>query len=46
MRTYHAWCAASRSNKADRYGSFLDALKREERAARQVERDASLVRSA
>ncbi len=41
MRTYQAWCAASTSNKADRYDSFLDALRREERAARRVERDAS-----
>ena len=46
MRTYHAWCAASRSNKAERYRSFLDALRREEMAARQVERDATSVRPA
>lgn len=40
-RAYHAWCAASRSEQQERYRSFLDALRREEGAAQQVERDAS-----
>jgi len=44
-RTYKAWCAASRRDRRDRYFSFLDALAREERAARQLERDASALRA-
>ena len=39
-RAHHAWCAASRSEQQERYRSFLDALRREEGAAEQVERDA------
>lgn len=42
-RTYKAWCAASRGERRGRYLAFLDALLCEERAARQVERDASAV---
>jgi hypothetical protein len=40
-RTYKAWCAASRHERRGRYLAFLDALLCEERAARQVEREAS-----
>jgi hypothetical protein len=40
-RTYKAWCAAGWRDRQDLYVSFLDALRREERAARRVERDAS-----
>ena len=39
-RTYYAWCAAGRRDRHDLYLSFLDALRREEQAARQVELDA------
>jgi hypothetical protein len=45
-RTYKAWCAASRPERRGRHLAFLDALLCEERAARQVERDASAVRAA
>jgi hypothetical protein len=38
LRTYNAWCAASRRDRHHRYVSFLDALRREERAAKQLER--------
>jgi hypothetical protein len=41
MRTYNAWCVASRRDRHVLYVSFLDALRREERAAEQLERDAS-----
>jgi len=40
LRTYKAWCAAGRRDRHAHYASFLDALRREERAAQQVERDA------
>lgn len=39
-RAYIAWCAASRRDRHNHHLSFLDALRREERAAHQVERDA------
>jgi hypothetical protein len=40
VRTYKAWCAAGRRHRQEaEYLSFLRALGREERAARQVERD-------
>lgn len=45
-RTYKAWCAANWLDRRDRYLSFLDALGREERAARQVEPDASALGAA
>jgi len=45
-RTYNAWCAASRRDRHVRYVSFLDALRREERAARQLERDGSALGAA
>jgi hypothetical protein len=45
-RTYNAWCAASRRDRQELYVSFLDALRREERAARQLERDASVLGAA
>ena len=41
MRSYKAWCAAPRSERHRLHVAFLDALRREEQAARQVERDAS-----
>ena len=40
MRTYNAWCAASRRDRHVRYVSYLNALRREARAAEQLERDA------
>lgn len=40
-RAYKAWCAASRRDRHRRYISFVDALRCEERAARQLERDMS-----
>jgi hypothetical protein len=40
MRTYKAWCAANRHDRHVLYVAFLDALRREERAAEQLERDA------
>lgn len=39
LRSYKAWCAASRQDRHEQYLSFLSALGREERAASQVERD-------
>ena len=40
VRTYKAWCATGRRHRQEEeYLSFLSALGREERAARQVERD-------
>jgi hypothetical protein len=44
--TYKAWCAASWRERRSRYVSFLDALGHEERAARQVERNASALGAA
>ena len=41
LRAYRAWCAASRSDRHGLYVYFLDALRREERAAWQVERGAA-----
>jgi hypothetical protein len=41
LRTYNAWCAATRRDRHLRYVSFLDALRREERAAEQLERASS-----
>jgi predicted TIM-barrel fold metal-dependent hydrolase len=41
MRTYNAWCAASRRDRHHRYVAFLDALRREEKAAEQLERASS-----
>jgi hypothetical protein len=41
MRSYKAWCAAPRGDRHRLHVAFLDALRREEQAARQVERDAS-----
>jgi hypothetical protein len=41
VRAYKAWCAASRPDRHALYVSFLDALKHEERAARNVQHDAS-----
>lgn len=38
-RTYKAWCAAGRQDRREEQLSFVSALVREERAARQVERD-------
>ena len=40
MRTYNAWCAASRRDRHVRYVSFLNALRHEARAAEQLEGDA------
>jgi hypothetical protein len=39
VRAYEAWCAGSRRDRSRLYGAFCDALRREERAARQVELD-------
>jgi hypothetical protein len=41
MRTYKAWCAASRGDRHLCYVSFLDALRREERAAEHLEHASS-----
>ena len=38
LRAYRAWCAATRSDRHQLYVCFLDALRREERAAWQVQR--------
>ena len=38
---YKAWCAAGRCDRHRLYISFVDALRREEQAARQLERDMS-----
>jgi hypothetical protein len=43
VRTYKAWCAAGRQDRHEEYLSFVSALGREERAARQVERDSRRV---
>jgi hypothetical protein len=40
MRAYKAWCASTRSDRHRLYLAFLEALRREEQAARRVERDA------
>ena len=45
VRAYQAWCAAPRSDRHERYCTFLAALRREEQAARQVERNASAFRA-
>lgn len=37
---YKAWCASSRGDRHRLHIAFLDALRREEQAARRVERDA------
>jgi hypothetical protein len=39
LLTYKAWCAAGRQDRREEYLCFLNALGREEQAARQVERD-------
>jgi hypothetical protein len=39
LRTYKTWYAAGRHDRHKEYRSFVRALGREERAARQVERD-------
>ena len=41
VRAYKAWCASTRSDRHRLYLAFLDALRREEQAARRLERDAS-----
>jgi hypothetical protein len=38
-RSYKAWRAAGRQDRREEYLCFLNALGREEQAARQVERD-------
>ena len=45
-RAYVAWCAAGRGDRHHLYAAFLDALRREEVAARQVEDDASALGAA
>ena len=40
-RAYLAWCAAGRRDRDQRYAMFLEAPRREEVAARQVEHDVS-----
>ena len=40
-RAYLAWCAAGRRDRDHLYAVFLDALRREELAARRMEHDAS-----
>jgi hypothetical protein len=40
VRAYKAWCASTRSDRHRLYLAFLEALRREEQAARRVERDA------
>ena len=39
VRTYKAWCAGSRPDRSRLYAAFCDALRGQERAARQVEID-------
>jgi hypothetical protein len=39
LRSYKAWCASGRQDRHEQYLSFLSALRREERAACQVDRD-------
>ena len=46
LRRYNAWCAVSRRDRHELYVAFLDALRREEQAAKRVERDASAPGSA
>ena len=41
VSAYKAWCAANSRDRQELYISFVHALGREERAARQVERDAA-----
>jgi hypothetical protein len=41
VHSYRAWCAAPREERHHMHVAFLDALRREEQAARQVERDAT-----
>lgn len=41
VRAYKAWSASTRSDRHRLYLAFLEALRREEQAARRVERDAS-----
>lgn len=41
-RTYKEWCAANGRDRHDLYDSLLDALRCEERAARQLELAAGL----
>ena len=45
-RAYTAWCAADGRDRDRLYVSFLDALTREQRAAHQLERLMSALRSA
>ena len=46
VSAYKAWCAANWRDRQEHYNSFVDALGREERAAQQVERDASALAAA
>jgi hypothetical protein len=39
LRAYQAWCAGSWSDRHRLHVAFLEALRREEQAARRVERD-------
>jgi hypothetical protein len=39
LRAYKAWCAGSRSDRHRLHVAFLEALRREEQAARRVESD-------
>jgi hypothetical protein len=41
LRTYKAWCAGSRSDRHRLHVAFLEALRREEQAARRVASDAA-----
>lgn len=41
VRAYNAWCAANCGDRQALYISFVDALGREEQAAKRVEQDAS-----
>ena len=41
LRAYKAWCASTRRDRHRLYLAFLEALRREEQAARRVERDAT-----
>jgi hypothetical protein len=45
VRAYKAWCASTRSDRHRLYLAFLEALRREEQAARRVERDAGRMSS-
>jgi hypothetical protein len=42
LRAYKAWCAGSRSDRHRLHVAFLEALRREEQAARRVQRYAPL----